>query len=42
MFKRNIESYIFDLLKQFPTVIVLGARQVSKTKIAKNVATNFH
>jgi predicted AAA+ superfamily ATPase len=40
-FQRNITPYLADLLKQFPVVGIIGARQVGKTTLAKTVAKDF-
>lgn len=41
MIKRNQEQYIRELLRFFPAVIILGARQSGKTTLAKNIAPNW-
>jgi predicted AAA+ superfamily ATPase len=41
MLKRNLEPKILRLLEQFPAVIILGARQVGKTTLAKQVAPHW-
>jgi hypothetical protein len=38
MIKRQVESHISKLLKQFPAVAILGPRQVGKTTLAKQWA----
>lgn len=40
--KRNLSLKILNLLKIFPVVIILGARQTGKTTLAKQVAPDFH
>lgn len=40
-FKRNIYSYAIDLLKYFPVLAIVGARQVGKTCLAKSLAPHF-
>jgi predicted AAA+ superfamily ATPase len=37
MFKRNLEKYIREYNKSFPAVAILGARQVGKTTLARQV-----
>lgn len=37
MIKRNLEKQIFDSLKHFPVVAILGPRQVGKTTLAKEI-----
>jgi uncharacterized protein len=39
--KRNISDYLSDLLKQFPCVAILGARQVGKTTLAKSTVPDW-
>jgi predicted AAA+ superfamily ATPase len=41
MLKRNIFSKAQELLEQFPVVAVLGARQVGKTTLAKELAPDW-
>lgn len=41
MLKRNLQSKITHLLNQFPAVVILGARQVGKTTLAKQIAPNW-
>lgn len=41
MLKRNLESKITSLLKQFPAVALLGARQVGKTTLAKQLCPDW-
>lgn len=41
-YKRNIEKYAADLLKNFPVLAILGARQVGKTWLSKSLAPHFH
>jgi predicted AAA+ superfamily ATPase len=38
MIKRLLQSKLTELLKQFPAVAILGARQVGKTTLAKQLA----
>jgi uncharacterized protein len=38
---RNLASQICELLTQFPAVVILGARQVGKTEIARHIAPDF-
>ncbi|MDX2347053.1 MAG: ATP-binding protein [Legionella sp.] len=38
---RNLASQIRELLAQFPAVVILGARQVGKTEIARHIAPDF-
>ncbi|MCB1828420.1 MAG: ATP-binding protein, partial [Coxiellaceae bacterium] len=40
-FQRNIFPYLSDLLDKYPVVAILGARQVGKTTLAKDVAPEF-
>jgi uncharacterized protein len=40
-FDRNIASHLVELLKNFPAVVILGARQTGKTTLAKMVGTDF-
>lgn len=40
-YQRNITSYLTELLKQFPAVAIIGARQAGKTTLAKNVGHDF-
>ena len=40
-FKRNILSYLIDLIEKFPAIAIIGARQVGKTTLAKTVGHNF-
>ena len=37
MIKRNIQEYLIKLLEYFPVVGILGARQVGKTTLAKEI-----
>ena len=37
MIKRSLEKQIFDSLKHFPVVAILGPRQVGKTTLAKEI-----
>jgi predicted AAA+ superfamily ATPase len=37
IFRRNIESYLVELMRQYPAVAIVGARQVGKTTLAKAV-----
>ncbi len=39
--KRNLENKIQLLLKQFPVVAIVGARQVGKTTLAKRTTSNW-
>ena len=39
MIQRHLQKEIFTLMKQFPAVAILGARQVGKTTLAKQIAT---
>lgn len=41
MYSRNITSYLIDILKKFPAVAIIGARQVGKTTLAKIVGHDF-
>lgn len=41
MLKRNLYPKIKLLLKQFPVVVILGARQVGKTTLAKQLAPDW-
>ena len=41
MIKRNFENKVVDLLKIFPAVAILGARQVGKTTLAKFIKNNY-
>lgn len=41
MLTRNIHSKVTHLLQQFPVVAILGARQVGKTTLAKQVAPGW-
>jgi predicted AAA+ superfamily ATPase len=41
MLKRNLQAKITNLLNQFPAVVILGARQVGKTTLAKQVAPDW-
>ncbi len=41
MLKRNLENKITKLLTQFPIVVILGARQVGKTTLAKLIAPHW-
>ncbi|MBC7687740.1 MAG: AAA family ATPase, partial [Aquabacterium sp.] len=38
MIERHLQKEIFKLMKQFPAVAILGARQVGKTTLAKQIA----
>ncbi len=40
--KRNLEAKLKDLLNHFPAIVVLGARQVGKTTLAKQIASTWH
>ena len=40
-FKRNIFSYLTELMKNFPIVAIVGARQVGKTTLAKQAGRNW-
>jgi predicted AAA+ superfamily ATPase len=40
-FKRNILSYVANLAQQFPIVAIIGARQVGKTTLAKQVGADW-
>ena len=40
-YKRNIYPYAIDLMKQYPVVAIVGARQVGKTTLAKILAQDF-
>ena len=35
--KRNLEKIAQEMLRMFPVVAILGARQVGKTTLAKNL-----
>ncbi len=41
MLKRNLQAKIERLLTQFPVVVILGARQVGKTTLAKQIAPDW-
>ena len=41
MIKRNHESKVVNLLKTFPVVAILGARQVGKTTLAKIIKEHY-
>lgn len=40
-FQRNIYNYLIDLMKKYPAVAIVGARQTGKTTIAKAVSPGF-
>ncbi len=40
-FKRNIEPYLAELMRQYPAVAIIGARQVGKTTLAKVVGEGY-
>jgi uncharacterized protein len=40
MIQRNLDSIIRKLLKQYPAVAILGPRQVGKTTLAKQIASD--
>ena len=40
MIERRLQKEIIALLKQFPAVAILGARQVGKTTLAKQIAAS--
>lgn len=40
-YKRNIYPYALALLKSFPVLAIVGARQVGKTRLAKTLAPDF-
>ncbi|MBI5448637.1 MAG: ATP-binding protein [Gammaproteobacteria bacterium] len=40
--KRNLEAKLNHLLNHFPAIVVLGARQVGKTTLAKQMAPTWH
>ncbi|HEV8083267.1 MAG TPA: AAA family ATPase, partial [Chitinophagaceae bacterium] len=40
MLERKLHKEIVTLLKQFPAVAILGARQVGKTTLAKQIAAS--
>ena len=39
--KRNLEAKLFHLLEQFPAVVILGARQVGKTTLCREMFPNW-
>ena len=41
MIKRLLENKIHRLLQQFPSVAILGARQVGKTTLAKSIMSHL-
>lgn len=41
MLSRNLATKIINLLNQFPAVVILGARQVGKTTLAKQITPNW-
>ena len=40
-YQRNITPYLKDIMKKFPAVAIIGARQVGKTTLAKTVGHGF-
>ena len=40
-YKRNISPYLHDLIKQFPVVAIIGARQAGKTTLAKHIGAGW-
>ncbi len=38
---RNVQNHVVDLMKQFPAIAIIGARQTGKTTLAKAVAPDF-
>src|SRR5687768_2019782 len=38
---RNIQPYAIDLMKDFPVLAIVGARQAGKTTLAKTLAPHF-
>lgn len=41
VYKRNITSYLADIIRKFPAVAIIGARQVGKTTLARTVGHDF-
>ena len=41
MLKRKLQNKISTILKQFPSVAILGPRQVGKTTLVKQLATQI-
>ncbi len=41
MYKRNLNNKIIRLLKDFPAVVILGARQTGKTTLSKMIAPQW-
>lgn len=42
MLTRNLQNKLDKLLQQFPIVAILGARQVGKTTLARQIAPHWH
>src|SRR3972149_5752507 len=42
MFARLLRGRLRDLARQFPALVILGARQVGKTTLARAVFADFH
>jgi predicted AAA+ superfamily ATPase len=40
-YQRNITSHLVDMMRKFPAIAIIGARQVGKTTLAKTVGRNF-
>lgn len=40
-YERNITTYLYELMSQYPAVAIIGARQVGKTTLARTVGKNF-
>lgn len=40
-FQRNISNHAIDLMKEFPVLAIIGARQTGKTSLAKSIAPHF-